>query len=52
LDAALLIAAGFLVVFLNLWLIPKREGFQKRYAQRGVVIGAVLVVVGLVRATS
>lgn len=52
LDVALLAAGGFLVVFLNLYLIPRREGFRRRYAQRGVWVGALMVVVAGVIAVS
>jgi hypothetical protein len=49
-DAALLGATGVFVVFLNVWLVPRRQGFQRRYAQRGILVGALLMVMGLVRA--
>ena len=52
LDLALLAAGGFLVAFLNLYLIPRREGFRRRYAQRGVWIGAVMVLAAGVLALS
>jgi ribosomal protein S6E (S10) len=49
-DALLLGATGVLVILLNIFLIPRRQGFQRRYAQRGVWIGAGLVVIAIIRA--
>ena len=51
-DEALLVAAGVFVILLNVWLIPRRQGFQQRYARRGIFVGVGLIVLAAVRAAS
>ena len=43
-------AAGVLVILLNVWLIPRRQGFRRAYAQRGIFIGIGMVIASFVMA--
>ncbi len=49
-DSALLGVTGVFVILLNIWLVPRRKGFQQRYAQRGIFVGVGLVVAAAVMA--
>ena len=39
-----------LVILLNVWLRPRRQGYQRRYAERSIGVGVVMVIVAVLMA--